>query len=60
MRIGRSVQWILVTPLVFLLVATVLIPTAILFGYSLFAWRLVEPTGPVTLQNYVAVLTDPL
>ena len=60
MRIGRSLQVVLLSPLVVLLLGAVVLPALILFGYSLFAWRLVEPTGPLTLDNYLAVLRDPL
>jgi len=59
-RIGRSLQVVLLSPLVVLLLGAVVLPALILFGYSLFAWRLVEPTGPLTLDNYLAVLRDPL
>lgn len=50
----------LLSPLSIFLLAAVVLPAIILFGYSLFTWRLVEPTGSPTLGNYVSVLTEPL
>jgi len=60
MRIGRALQAILLSPMAILLLGAVVFPAVILFGYSLFTWRLVEPTGPLTLANYLTVLGDPL
>jgi spermidine/putrescine transport system permease protein len=59
-KISRPLQVLLLSPLGLFLVGAVLVPAAILFGYSLFTWRLVEPTGALTAANYVAVLADPL
>jgi spermidine/putrescine transport system permease protein len=60
MRIGRRLEALLVSPLIILLVATLVIPGAILFGYSLFIWVYLEPTGDPSLVNFVEALTDPL
>lgn len=50
----------MLAPLGIFLVLAVVVPAVILFGYSLFTWILVEPTGSPTLDNYIPVLTDPL
>lgn len=60
MRIGRFLGLLLLSPLTILLTATLVIPAVILFGYSLFVWVYLNPTGGITLANYVESLTDPL
>ncbi len=48
------------SPLAILLIATLVIPTIILFGYSLFTWIQLRPHGSLTLDNYLDVLTGRL
>jgi len=60
MRIGRRLEALLASPLVIVLCATLVIPGVILFGYSFFIWVYLEPTGQLTLANYLEALTDPL
>ena len=60
MRFGRRLETLLMSPLAILLIATLVIPTIILFGYSLFAWIQLRPQGSLTLDNYLDVLTGRL
>jgi spermidine/putrescine transport system permease protein len=60
MRIGQGLAVALLGPLALLIVSAIVVPGIILFGYSLFAWRFLEPVGEPTLANYVAAASDPL
>jgi ABC-type spermidine/putrescine transport system permease subunit I len=60
MRIGRRFELVLLSPLGVLLAGMILLPVAILFGYSFFAFLLLRPSGGPTLANYLNVLGDPL
>jgi ABC-type sugar transport system permease subunit len=51
MQINRRLEALLLSPLGLFLVATVVVPAVILFGYSLFAWHFLEPVGGTTLEN---------
>jgi spermidine/putrescine transport system permease protein len=60
MRIGRGLEALLLAPTVFLIGLFVVVPGAILFGYSLFVWQFLQPIGGVTLDNYLHAFSDPL
>jgi spermidine/putrescine transport system permease protein len=60
MRIDRRLEALLLSPLGILLLATIVVPAFILFGYSLFVWALLEPRGGLTTTNYTGALADPL
>ena len=60
MPIDRRREAFLLAPLTILLLATIVIPMVILFGYSLFIWVQLQPTGSLTPGNYSGALTDPL
>jgi ABC-type spermidine/putrescine transport system permease subunit I len=55
----RRLEAILELPLVLVLGTSIVVPAVVLFGYSLFAWVQFQPTGSLTLANYVEILTDP-
>jgi ABC-type spermidine/putrescine transport system permease subunit I len=59
-RIGRGTGAALLLPLLAVLVGFVVVPTAILFGYSLFEWVFASPVGAVTPSNYVELLGSPI
>jgi spermidine/putrescine transport system permease protein len=60
MQINRRLEALLLSPLGLFLVATVVVPAVILFGYSLFVWHFLEPVGGTTLENYLDALTEPV
>jgi len=60
MHLNRRLELILLSPLGVFLAATVLVPAIILFGYSLFAWQFLEPTGGLTVGNYLDALAAPV
>jgi spermidine/putrescine transport system permease protein len=57
---SRRLETLLELPLVLPLATIIVVPTIVLFGYSLFAWVQFEPTGALTLANYLAIVSDPL
>jgi spermidine/putrescine transport system permease protein len=60
MRIGRGVGVALLLPLLAVLIGFIVVPTAVLFGYSLFEWVFASPVGAVTPTNYVELLESPI
>lgn len=60
MTIGRGLGAALLLPLVAVLIGFVVLPTVILFGYSLFEWVFASPIGAVTPTNYVELLQSPI
>lgn len=60
MRIGRGLEAGLLAPLAMMLVGLVVVPTIVLFGYSLFHWVFASPEGSVTLGNYEEAIGDPI
>ena len=60
MQIHRKLETLLLSPLGLFLAATVVLPAFILFGYSLFLWRFLEPVGALTFENYSESLTAPV
>jgi spermidine/putrescine transport system permease protein len=60
MQIHRKLEALLLSPLGLFLLATVVVPGFILFGYSLFVWQFLEPVGDITLENYLESLTEPV
>ncbi|OGO59567.1 MAG: hypothetical protein A2V85_06485 [Chloroflexi bacterium RBG_16_72_14] len=60
MHIHRRLEALLLSPLGLFLTTTVVVPAFILFGYSLFIWRFLEPIGGLTLENYLEGLTAPV
>lgn len=60
MPISRRLEALLLSPLGLFLAATVVIPAVILFGYSLVAWKYLQPVGGLTLQNYLTALSEPV
>jgi spermidine/putrescine transport system permease protein len=59
-RIGQGLGSLLLAPLVLVLGGFVVVPTLILFGYSLFEWVFASPQGALTVTNYVEVLRSPI
>lgn len=60
MRIGRGLGAALLLPLLALLIGFVVVPTVILFGYSLFEWVFASPVGAVTPTNYIELIQSPI
>jgi len=60
MRIPRRLEALLLAPLALLLISSVVVPGLILLVYSLFVWQFLEPTGSLTTQNYIDILSAPL
>lgn len=59
MRIGRLAELGLLAPLALLVAAFVVLPTALLFGASLFTWAFSTPQDGPTFANYAHVLVNP-
>jgi spermidine/putrescine transport system permease protein len=59
-RIGRGLGAALLLPLLALLIGFVVVPTVILFGYSLFEWVFASPVGAVTPTNYIELIQSPI
>jgi len=60
MRIGRGLGAALLVPLLAVLIGFVVVPTIVLFGYSLYEWVFASPKGALTLTNYVELLQSPI
>jgi spermidine/putrescine transport system permease protein len=59
-RIGRGSGAALLLPLLAVLIGFVVVPTVILFGYSLFEWVFASPVGAVTPTNYIELIQSPI
>jgi spermidine/putrescine transport system permease protein len=57
---SRRLEAFLELPLVLPLATIIVVPAIVLFGYSLFTWVQFQPTGALTIENYVVILSDPL
>lgn len=60
MKIGRRLEWLLLSPLGLFVAVAILVPLAIVAYYSLFQFVYFSIYGKAGFENYTAIFTNPL